>query len=169
MDRAVFKGGGGGGGGEGHLPPLVSFSPPLASVGCSTSHKPPPPPLFCPYPKFAPPPPPWKNFCIQPWWTTHPWENTGGHLCTVSGLPLIQPSSTPPKVSLPAPPCFCGSVICMMSAICCLSVRAGLRRGEPVWARERGVVEVLLRRFFAEVISVSENKEYQYISVSGHR
>ena len=42
-------------GGEGHLPPpLVSFSP-LASIGCSTSHKP-PPPLFCSYPKFAPPP-----------------------------------------------------------------------------------------------------------------
>ena len=65
-----FLGGGGGGaglylrgGGEGHLPPLVSFSPPLASVGCSTSQKL-PPPLFCPYPKFAPP---WKNFCIQPW------------------------------------------------------------------------------------------------------
>ena len=46
--RAVFKGGG-------DFPPLVSFSPPLASVGCSTSHKL-PPPLFCPYPKFAPPP-----------------------------------------------------------------------------------------------------------------
>ena len=51
--RAVFKGGRGGA----FAPPLVSFSPPLE---CSTSHDtielpPGAPPLFCPYPKFAPP------------------------------------------------------------------------------------------------------------------
>ena len=39
--RAVFKGLG-----------LVSFSPPLASIGCSTPHKL-PPPLFCPYPPLG--------------------------------------------------------------------------------------------------------------------
>ena len=44
----------------------MSFSPPLE---CSTSHDttelpPRAPPLFCPYPNFAPP---WRNFCIQPW------------------------------------------------------------------------------------------------------
>ena len=47
----------------GIYPPLCQSHPPPASVGCSTSHKLPPPLLFCPYPKFAPP---WKNFCIQP-------------------------------------------------------------------------------------------------------
>ena len=60
--RAVFKGGGGGGGA--FAPPCVILVPPPASVGCSTPYKLPPPPLFCPYPKFAPP---WKLHTALRW------------------------------------------------------------------------------------------------------
>ncbi len=76
--RAVFKGGGGGGGGGGIRPPLHFwyFFPTAYFPSVCTRLKLRalkitnffrgsrlPPPLFFPYPKFAPP---WQNFCIQP-------------------------------------------------------------------------------------------------------